>query len=355
MNHPVAQPAELDALSEKWEPLLDVGKCEDSRQGPAKLHLVNAVDVYRSEHKEPEAIIDKLLYPGLSLVAGRPKVGKSWIGMQIALAVANNSKFAGRLSTKRPGKVLYLALEESQRRTAPRLRKLTKQTDNLKNIQFVYEINPLMSGGAAQIDACLTESPCALVIIDTFFAISRQSDRKNVDLLQAEYTAVNTLRQIAEKHSCAILLIHHTRKAVGEGVDTVLGTSGMTAAPDAIWTLRRQPDGDSLLTVTGRDIEEVVYGMRLENGDPFGWKITGQGAEAELSAERRDIMELLRNEGPQVPKMIASMLRKNASTVRRLLQMLVSDGMIDKDGSTYKVSPYTHSHEQHEQRERYEQ
>jgi predicted transcriptional regulator len=77
--------------------------------------------------------------------------------------------------------------------------------------------------------------------------------------------------------------------------------------------------------------------MRLENGDTFGWRITGNGMEAELAAARREIVELLEEE-PLVPKMIASMLKKNPSTVRRLLQKLAKNGVIVKDGEMYSLA-----------------
>ncbi len=306
------------------------------RPNPRPLTAHTAFDIYNSEHKETESIIDNLLFPGLTIFVARPKVGKSWWALQIAIAIATNTMLGGTLRVRKPGRVLYVALEESQRRTAPRLRKLTACSDFLEDIEFVYEIDPLMAGGAAQIDSYLTERPCALVVIDTFYAFSKQSERKNVDLLQADYNQINTLREVCEKHKCAMLLIHHARKAAGEGVDVVLGTSGISAACDAIWTLQRKTEGDCLLSITGREMEETVYGMRLESGEPFGWKITGRGAEANLSSERRAIVELLAEE-PMVPKAIATALSKNPSTVRRLLQGLAKDGVIAKNGETYSL------------------
>ena len=304
-------------------------------QKPLKAHT--AFEVYNSEFKEPEPIIDSLLYNGLTIFVARPKVGKSWFALQIAIAIANGTSLGGCLRVRKPGRVLYIALEESQRRTAPRLRKLTGLTNSLEQIDFVYEIDPLMTGGAPQIDSHLTEHPCVLVVVDTFYAFSRQSERKNVDILQADYNQINTLREICEKHGCALLLIHHARKAPGAGIDVVLGTSGVTAACDHIWVLERKTEGDCLLTITSREIEETIYGMRLESGEPFGWRITGKGVEAELSAERRAIVDLLAEE-PLVPKTIASMLKKNPSTIRRLLQNLVKDGVIAKNGETYSLS-----------------
>ncbi len=334
MKRELTTAQDLQVLSDEDTPITTPPR---ARHAPKSLKAHTAFEVYNSEFKEPEPIIDSLLYNGLTIFVARPKVGKSWFALQIAIAIANGTSLAGCLRVRKPGRVLYIALEESQRRTAPRLRKLTGLSNSLERIGFVYEIDPLMTGGATQIDAHLAEHPCVLIVVDTFYAFSRQSERKNVDILQADYNQINTLREICEKHGCALLLIHHARKAPGAGIDVILGTSGVTAACDHIWVLERKTEGDCLLTITSREIEETTYGMRLENGKPFGWRITGHGLEAGLTAERRAIVELLAEE-PLVPKTIASMLKKNPNTVRRLLQKLVKDGVIAKNGDTYSLT-----------------
>jgi hypothetical protein len=123
------------------------------------------------------------------------------------------------------------------------------------------------------------------------------------------------------------------------GLDAVAGTTGVTAACDAVWTLRRLADGACLFEVTGRDMEEAVYSLRFSKEQPFGWKLTGEGEMEKLSEERREIIELLREEAPLKPRQIALFLRKNANTVRRLLQEMLFREQVcrnpGKDGSYY--------------------
>lgn len=57
---------------------------------------------------------DVLPAVGVSILAGRPKEGKSRLALQMSIAVASGVKVLGRFATK-PGRVLYLGLE----RTAP--------------------------------------------------------------------------------------------------------------------------------------------------------------------------------------------------------------------------------------------
>jgi hypothetical protein len=143
---------------------------------------------------------------------------------------------------------------------------------------------------------------------------------------------MNVLRQLAEKHQTALVVVHHLRKAAAEsGLDCVAGTTGLTAAADAVWTMKRLPGGDFVLDITGREMEDRSYGLRFGQDEPFGWAIVGEGAGVGLSEERQEIVELLRDEAPLQPAKIAAMLRKNAVTVRRLLQKLYADGLVHKN------------------------
>jgi len=223
-------------------------------------------------------------------------VGKSWAALQTAVAVAFGEALFSRFRVKLPGRVTYLALEEPAERTHHRLHQLVPAYNvQLDNIQFLYQIQPLMTGGAAQLDAFLTTNASEAVIIDTLLAlVAAHSSRK--DVLRGDYTEVNTLRQIAEKHKTAMLCVAHSRKAAGDIIDTVLGTSGTTAACDSVWSLKRSTTAsdEGVLEVVGRDFEGAAYGLEFSKGVPFGWRVTAEGADAVMSDERRDIIMLLR-------------------------------------------------------------
>jgi hypothetical protein len=197
-----------------------------------------------------------------------------------------------------------------------------------------------MTGGAAQLDAFLTANPSEAVIIDTLLAlVAAHSSRK--DVLRGDYTEVNTLRQIAQKHKTAMLCVAHSRKAAGDIIDTVLGTSGTTAACDSVWSLKRSTTAsdEGVLEVVGRDFEGATYGLKFSKEVPFGWRVTAEGADAAMSDERRDILMLLHQEGAKKPAEIARLLVKNAVTVRRLVQKLAFDGVIKRqsDGTYVPV------------------
>lgn len=295
------------------------------------LQAVDGLTLFRAEYTDPEPVIDGLLFRGVTVFAGRPKIGKSWLTLSLARDVALGVRFLGRLPVEKAGRVVYLALEEPQSRTCSRLRKLVSTADPaLGNLHFIYRVKPLLTGGAAELDAYLTAHPAELVVIDTLLAIVRAGN--NRDVLRSDYNEMNVLRQLAEKHRTAMVVVHHLRKAIAEtGLDAVAGTTGLTAAADAVWTIKRLPGGDFLLDITGREMEDRTYGLKFGAGEPFGWRIIGEGPEVGLTEERQEILELLRDEAPLKPAKMAAMLRKNAVTVRRLLQKLHADGFVQKN------------------------
>ena len=140
---------------------------------------------------------------------------------------------------------------------------VTTDTVFLQNIKFVYQIKPLLAGGAAQLDQFLTDHSVELVVIDTLLSFVRASSSR--DIMRAEYNEVNILRELATKHNTAIVVVHHLRKSGADyGLDAVAGTTGVTAAADAVWTLKKMPGGDCVLDITGREMENKSIALRLE-------------------------------------------------------------------------------------------
>jgi hypothetical protein len=302
------------------------------------LESVGGLEIYNAQYEPLRPVVANLLFNGITLCAGRPKVGKSWLVLSIAITVALGRAFWGRLVVTKPGKVLYCALEEPPSRTSNRLKKLLPSADPLlANVKFVYRLAPLMNGGAAELDAHLEKSPSDLVVVDTLSAIVRAGGRR--DVFRSDYAEIAALGRIAQKHKTSILVVTHLRKTAAESiVDAVAGTSGLTAACDAIWGLRRQNDGSFLLEITGREMEDKTYGLRFDTEPAtFGWNLIGEGSDMKMSAERKDILDLLREDGALEPKAVANLLGKNPNTTRVLLRKMAAAGDIIKAGKKYQA------------------
>lgn len=293
--------------------------------------------LYNADYAMPEPIIDSLLYPGLTILGGRPKVGKSWLALQLALSLISNEKLGGYLEVKKPSRVRYVSLEDRKHQIKARLHKLTPFTEYQRDLDFVFELEPLLTGGLAALDQDLAEHPVEVLIVDSLLAAVKTASRDHVDIMQADYNVVAMLRDLAVRHSLALVLIAHTRKAAGDFLDLIQGTTGTTAAADAVWVIQRLPEGTATLSVVGREIETNVFGLKRDEGFP-AWIITGEGDEISQSDARRDIIELLRDEGPLKPSRIAGRLRKSISGTHRLLVALCSAGLVIRTGyGTYQI------------------
>jgi hypothetical protein len=290
--------------------------------------------IYRTEYPPPVFLFDGLLSNGLTLFAGRPKCGKSWLTLQMAVDAARGDPFLDRFTAEHAERVLYCGLEEGPRRTHHRLRKLVPTEDiQLQNIEFLYELPTLAQGGIDELERILSEGRFGLVVIDTFLRFAGVASGR-MDVMRAEYAEMARLQTLAHRHELAIVLVDHTRKmGADNSLDTVSGTTGKTAACDAVWTLQKKSSGECVLEVTGREMEEQTLGLRMVTGDPFGWQLTGEGVEVGMSEQRQEIVELLRDEAPLSPARIADLLRKNAVTTRRHLQRLAADDAVRKDSS----------------------
>ncbi len=109
---------------------------------PAPAPKLDGYSIYKTDYPSPVFIFDRLLAIGLTILAGRPKSGKSWLTLQMAICAALKLAFLRRFEIEIAMNVLYLGLEEGPARTHNRLR------IQLQNIEFLYTLKPLAEGGA---------------------------------------------------------------------------------------------------------------------------------------------------------------------------------------------------------------
>lgn len=122
--------------------------------------------------------IKKILPQGLFIVVGSPKVGKSWLSLEMCVTVANGKELWGNSAEK--GIVLYLALEDSLNRLQARLKKYTDETVTNSNIHFAIRSHKLGDGLVLQVQDFLQRYPdTRLIIIDTMQRIRNNGNDKN--------------------------------------------------------------------------------------------------------------------------------------------------------------------------------
>ena len=253
--------------------------------------LARSADVLDGLVFDPlEMHIEGIISEGYGVLAGPPKLGKSWLVACIALPVAQGGTALGCIDVQqRP--VLYLALEDGERRLQDRFRiiqrSITKRHSGFgprlpKRLEY-------LTAGVTREDAVKVitafyeahagERP--LVIVDTFAKI-RSPRKRGEDAYQADYAESVEFKKLIPPGG-SLLMVHHNRKAAAEDfVDAVSGSHGVTGPADFVLVLKRKRYSDEgILAVTGRDITEADYAMKVVNGT---WRIDGESLEAAKAA-----------------------------------------------------------------------
>ncbi len=239
------------------------------------LNTIDGATLMSQPLRPPNFIVDPLLSQGLHILAGSPKVGKSWLALWLAVTVAKGEPIWGM--TVKPGSALYLCLEDSQLRIQNRLFQITE--DAPSTVHFCTEAAPLGRGLEEQLENFLAEHPdTVLVIIDTLQMVrSTRYDNTYAN----DYRDLSVLKRLADRHSLAILLIHHLRKEPAEDVfNRISGTTAISGAVDTSFTLVEERRGSrrAKLFCVGRDIEYREMGLE-RNADNV-WAVVSDSRDA---------------------------------------------------------------------------
>jgi predicted transcriptional regulator len=295
-------------------------------------------------------VVPGIIVEGLTLFAGKPKIGKSWLLLHAAIAVARGGFTLGDVHCAE-GDVLYCALEDNARRLQSRLIKLLGlQEEWPARLKFWCEMPRLINGGLEQIKQWIaTANHPRLIIVDTL-ALIRAPNRRDQSTYDADYSAVKDLRDLAYQHGVALVLVHHLRKAdADDAFDTVSGTLGLTGAPDTILVLKRDTAGNIILHGRGRDLVEIEKAVTF-NRDACTWTIAGDASLVRTTRERATILGAISDATEPIgPNEIAAAAGMKPTNVRQLLRKLVKDGAVSKaDYGRYTVTatatPITRSH-----------
>jgi DNA-binding transcriptional ArsR family regulator len=296
-------------------------------------------DLIAAEFPPPIWIIVDLLTTGLTILAGAPKLGKSWLILAINYAVGIGGAVLGRYRVESRD-VLYLALEDTPRRLKNRLEKIAATSTAAVRIFTAWKSG---AEGLADLDAYLGENPCTkLVAIDTlarFRGASHGDDRYSED-----YAFAASIKAIADKYEVAIIAVHHVRKMGSEDpMDMVSGTNGLNGGADATWILSRtRGEADATLYVTGRDIEEQRLALTF---DPAcaSWTIIGDAQEYEQGKERRQVLDVLPMGAARSTGEISRAIGKKEPATSYLLKKLADEGLVKspKYGYWTRLTPQT--------------
>lgn len=296
-----------------------------------------ADELLATEFPSPVWAVPGILAEGVTVLAGKPKGGKSWLTLGLSLAVASGSDALGSIPVQ-PGPVLYLGLEDGPRRLRDRLAVLLHGREAPSALTVDTFCPALDSGGERYIADWLEANEGArMVVIDVLGKVCANG----ASSYQASYAAMGAAKRLAETYHVAIVMVHHTRKTKAtDPLEMVSGSIGITGAADSIVVLdRKRGEDEGNLLVTGRDVDEAEYSVTL-NPSAGGWLLTSGMVEMPTTRER--IAEWVRDHPGSTPALIADGLTLDPAAVRQSCRRMVQAGALRTEpGNTYYAKPVT--------------
>jgi hypothetical protein len=287
-------------------------------------------------------VVPNILPEGLGMLAGRPKIGKSWMALDIALAVATpGGTCLGGLEPDH-GDVLYAACEDSERRLQSRITRLAGAYREgwPKTLHLATGWRRLDQGGVIDIAEWITsvENP-RLAILDTLASVK---PIKTNNGYQEDYAALENLHHLMNNVGIAGLILHHQRKSEAEDpLDTISGTLGLAGCLDTPIVLQGGPAGMTLY-VRGRDVVEMEKAVIFDKAT-CRWSIAGEAADVQRSDTRQKILGVLRGVHPKTmgPSDIAGATGLKPEVVKVRLGGMLADGEVIKTSRGEYSAPPT--------------
>lgn len=230
-------------------------------------------------YKPIEFVIDGLLAQGLYILAGAPKVGKSWLALDMCLSIAKGESVLGQKTLQ--GTALYLCLEDSYVRIQNRLYEITYVPT--ENLYFSVMSESIGNGLEEQIESFKIEHcDLKIVFIDTLQMVRGSTDSS----YGSDYKELSVLKALADKLEIAIIVVHHTRKCKDtDPFNMISGSTGISGCVDGSMVLIENKRGsrNAKLFCVGRDIENAEINLHFDS-DLKKWIVTD-----ELSANKTNL------------------------------------------------------------------
>ena len=297
----------------------------------------SAADLMGETFPEPKWAIPDVLPQGLTWLVGRPKIGKSWLGLDWALGVACGGYTMGTVKLPAGGAVYLAALEDGRRRMQSRIGQLLTTGAAPADLYLTHRLRPLGGGLVDDLaDWLNAHDDARLVVVDCLGKV-RQARGKNADVYQHDYEAGTALKRLADDHDVAVVVVHHQRKAAADdALDTVSGSTGLTGSADAVLILERERHtNEGTLRITGRDVAERELAMKFDGGV---WIMQGDAKDVGQTPADRETIEALKKAGTWIlPHDLADRMRITTDAAKKRLQRLSPDAPVERvPGGAYR-------------------
>ena len=220
-------------------------------------------EIYDTVYPKKKTIIEGLLYSGIYIFVGAPKVGKSFFMAQLGYHISSGIPLWNKGVLR--GQVLYLALEDDYPRLQQRLSTMFGTEENDK-FHLAVKSNSLEDGLEEQLETFMAEhDQVQLIIIDTLQKI-RETGADKYSYAQ-DYSIIGRLKSFCEKYDVCLIVVHHTRKMdATDSFEMISGTNGLLGAADGAMVMQKEKrtDNKAELSLVGRDQQDMRLHLEFD-------------------------------------------------------------------------------------------
>jgi hypothetical protein len=285
--------------------------------------------------EETSWIVEELLpSSGFSIIAAKPKVGKSTLARQLALCVAQGASFLGRNTTKGP--VLYVALEEKRDEVKKHFKMLGAKGNE--------DLHSYMGSAPNEASQWLTKEVKSrkpvLVIIDTLFRFARVTDVNDYAKVTA---ALDPLLALARENAAHLMVIHHARKGGGDGGDSTLGSTAIFGSVDTSIILKKT-DGKRTIETQQRYGTDMESTLLVFDEVSKSTVLGGTKEEDDMRRISEEITTFLKTQKEPVGEpIIDEEVKGRTDLKRKALRDLVTKGEVVRNGAGKRGDPFLYS------------
>ena len=224
-------------------------------------------------------VIEGVLPVGYTLLSAPRKIGKSWIALQMCLAVASGGEFLGRKALK--GQALYIALEDNEGSSSARMADQIGDEPCPHDMMYCFGCKGIEDGFIEELDGLISSeglTELKIVAIDVL-ALIDGTIRRGEDVYHKDYRVGSTLKKWAEAHGVAVVAVTHVSKRKSDDLfDDTMGTGGVTGSADNLIAIRKSGKHRAVMSVIGRYLPEIDIDMVFRD---CKWHEDRQGFEVD--------------------------------------------------------------------------
>lgn len=297
-----------------------------------ELRTIPASHILNTDYPDITNIIKDYLTAGMWFIYGKPKIGKSWLAGQFALSVATGGKLFEK--DVKQGRVLYLALEDGERRLKKRM--TLQKWESGDDIDYMFEsdfreqLGYLNMGGSKRLLSYIERHDYLLTVVDTF------SRAFNINQLKGELLmdALIPIQGFTQASNRAIIFIDHEPKRNEESdsaITALFGGIQKTGVADGVWRLYKERGKGVKIDIEGRDLEDA-YSLKLRFDKSLCfWFSEGDAKSIEITERRQEILTALANLGRSNLGQLEDATGQAKGNLHTRLQDLVTEGMVMRE------------------------